>query len=137
MRGWILVGVLVVSGCSQESHETRASDDASLAAADAVAAAEAAQEAMVRSPVTTALDPQPSPYTSADWRSFDTPCTDDCSGHDAGYQWAEAHDIETPDDCSGNSQSFIEGCEQYAQELQQQMVDDGECEDADEDGLCD
>ena len=36
-------------------------------------------------------------------------CTQDCSGHDAGYQWAQAHDIDDPDDCGGNSWSFEEG----------------------------
>src|ERR1035438_6438518 len=43
-------------------------------------------------------------------------CTVDCSGHEAGYQWAEEHDITDPSDCSGNSQSFIEGCQAYAEE---------------------
>ena len=43
-------------------------------------------------------------------------CTDDCSGHQAGYDWAETNDITDPDDCSGNSQSFIEGCQAYAEE---------------------
>lgn len=45
-----------------------------------------------------------------------TPCTDDCSGHEAGYQWAEENGIDDPDDCSGNSNSFVEGCEAYAEE---------------------
>ena len=43
-------------------------------------------------------------------------CTIDCSGHEAGYKWAEEHGITDPDDCSGNSQSFIEGCKAYAEE---------------------
>lgn len=43
-------------------------------------------------------------------------CTDDCSGHQAGYDWAEENNISDPDDCSGNSQSFIEGCQAYAEE---------------------
>lgn len=38
------------------------------------------------------------------------PCTDDCSGHEAGAEWAQAHDLTDPDHCTGNSQSFIEGC---------------------------
>lgn len=45
-------------------------------------------------------------------------CTQDCSGHEAGYEWAEENDIEDPDDCGGNSYSFIEGCESYAEEQQ-------------------
>ena len=43
-------------------------------------------------------------------------CTVDCSGHEAGYKWAEEHDIDDPDDCDGKSQSFIEGCRAWAEE---------------------
>lgn len=43
-------------------------------------------------------------------------CTVDCSGHEAGYAWAEEHGISDEDDCSGNSESFIEGCKAYVQE---------------------
>jgi len=46
----------------------------------------------------------------------DYDCKDDCSGHQAGYDWAEEHDIDDPDDCGGNSESFIEGCRAYAEE---------------------
>jgi hypothetical protein len=47
-------------------------------------------------------------------------CTYDCSGHEAGYEWAEEHGIDDPDDCGGNSQSFIEGCQAYAEEQQEE-----------------
>jgi hypothetical protein len=54
---------------------------------------------------------------SSDSQSFHGyPCTVDCSGHEAGYQWAEEHDITDPDDCGGNSKSFMEGCQSYAEE---------------------
>ena len=43
-------------------------------------------------------------------------CTGDCSGHEAGYNWAEEKGITDPDDCGGKSSSFIEGCESYAEE---------------------
>ena len=43
-------------------------------------------------------------------------CIDDCSGHEAGYKWTEDRDINVPGDCGGNSQSFIEGCQTYAEE---------------------
>lgn len=43
-------------------------------------------------------------------------CTVDCSGHEAGYRWAEEHDIRDPEDCGGKSQSFIEGCRAWAEE---------------------
>lgn len=41
-------------------------------------------------------------------------CTDDCSGHEAGYEWAERKRITDPEDCRGKSRSFIEGCRAYA-----------------------
>ena len=43
-------------------------------------------------------------------------CTGDCSGHNAGYEWAADRGISSPEDCGGNSVSFIEGCEAYANE---------------------
>lgn len=49
-------------------------------------------------------------------------CTTDCSGHEAGYKWAEENGIDDPDNCGGNSDSFIEGCHAYADE---QQNDDG------------
>jgi hypothetical protein len=56
-------------------------------------------------------------------------CTQDCSGHEAGYQWAEEHDIDDPDDCGGNSESFIEGCQAYAEEQEHDSEDDSDRED--------
>ena len=43
-------------------------------------------------------------------------CTQDCSGHEAGYAWAEEKGITDPENCGGNSWSFIEGCQAYAEE---------------------
>lgn len=43
-------------------------------------------------------------------------CTEDCSGHEAGYEWAEENDIDDEDDCSGDSDSFDEGCQAYVEE---------------------
>lgn len=43
-------------------------------------------------------------------------CTSDCSGHEAGYNWAERKGITDPGNCGGNSRSFIEGCQSYAEE---------------------
>lgn len=48
------------------------------------------------------------------FRGYD--CTVDCSGHEAGYNWAEERGITDPDNCGGRSQSFIEGCIAYAEE---------------------
>ena len=38
------------------------------------------------------------------------PCTVDCSGHEAGYNWAKRKGITDPANCTGHSLSFIEGC---------------------------
>ncbi|CAI2934314.1 MULTISPECIES: hypothetical protein [Aminobacter] len=44
------------------------------------------------------------------------PCTVDCSGHEAGYEWAERKGIDDESGCGGNSNSFIEGCRAYVEE---------------------
>lgn len=45
-------------------------------------------------------------------------CTDDCSGHAAGYRWADAHNITNESDCplNGNATSFYEGCLVYVED---------------------
>ncbi|MER9455564.1 hypothetical protein [Mesorhizobium sp. M0478] len=43
-------------------------------------------------------------------------CTDDCSGHKAGYDWAEQNQISDESNCSSNSQSFNEGCQTYVED---------------------
>jgi len=43
-------------------------------------------------------------------------CTEDCSGHQAGYEWAMNNDIDDKDECGGYSDSFIEGCWAYVEE---------------------
>ena len=50
-------------------------------------------------------------------------CTEDCSGHDAGWEWAKKHEIFDPDECSGNSDSFIEGCKAYGEEVERRTND--------------
>jgi hypothetical protein len=48
--------------------------------------------------------------------NFDVHCTEPANhytegtGHYAGYEWAEKNGSPT---CSGSSQSFVEGCEEY------------------------
>jgi len=54
-------------------------------------------------------------------------CTEDCSGHDAGFEWAKEQGVTDRSECSGDSQSFIEGCEAFAQaieERQQELIND-------------
>ena len=55
-------------------------------------------------------------YETSDLEYNGYPCTEDCSGHEAGYDWAEENDIQDENDCGGNSNSFIEGCYSYVEE---------------------
>ena len=46
-------------------------------------------------------------------------CTIDCSGHDAGFEWARDRELE---DCwGGRSQSFAEGCRTYGEEIDRKV----------------
>ncbi|WP_287195361.1 hypothetical protein [Mesorhizobium sp.] len=45
-------------------------------------------------------------------------CTADCSGHEAGYDWAERNGVTEANDCDGNNQSFNEGCQAFVEEQQ-------------------
>ncbi|MDR3154342.1 MAG: hypothetical protein LBW85_08765 [Deltaproteobacteria bacterium] len=49
-----------------------------------------------------------------DFRGYE--CTDDCSGHRAGYEWAQDQEIKSEEDCFGSSRSFEEGCTAYVEE---------------------
>jgi hypothetical protein len=58
-----------------------------------------------------------SPAVAQDRTFGDFDCTVDCSGHAAGYKWADKHSIDDEGDCpQGNSQSFHEGCVAYTQD---------------------
>ncbi len=43
-------------------------------------------------------------------------CSDDCSGHDAGYEWADDNGVCDEYFDGGNSESFSEGVRIYAEE---------------------
>jgi hypothetical protein len=48
------------------------------------------------------------------WAARGYKCTVDCSGHNAGHEWAEDEEITEESQCDGgNSRSFIEGCKAY------------------------
>jgi hypothetical protein len=40
-------------------------------------------------------------------------CAVDCSGYDAGYEWAKQRDIDDDDYCPDGNESFYEGCAAY------------------------
>ena len=47
-------------------------------------------------------------------------CTVDCSGHEAGYRWAEQHSIDDEDYCPDGDSEFYEGCIAYVQGMADQ-----------------
>lgn len=46
---------------------------------------------------------------------------EDGSGHSAGYEWAERNQVSS---CGGNSQSFIDGCEEWLRQQEEPEADD-------------
>jgi hypothetical protein len=91
----LLLCAALITGCGQSEAEAGAQQHA---AADAAANAVASD--------VDAADVTEDGYSG---------CTDDCSGHEAVYEWARDSDASDESDCGGNSDSFIEGCEQFVQ----------------------
>ena len=85
---WILFGVLILYTCTKKESPPK--------------------------PYNSYTYPVPSSRPNLQFGNY--VCTVDCSGHQAGYDWAENNSIDDEDDCTGNSQSFIEGCKQYVEE---------------------
>lgn len=56
------------------------------------------------------------PALAAEFHGY--PCTKDCSGHKAGYEWAQKKGVTDPAQCGGNSNSFKEGCFAWAEDQQ-------------------
>jgi hypothetical protein len=104
---------LVLAACSEDNDLQESSEvDAMAMEAEAEAIADEAMEGSgYQNPITDmeALD-----NSGLTFEGYE--CTEDCSGHEAGYAWAEDNDITDPDDCGGNSNSFYEGCVAYAEE---------------------
>lgn len=68
-------------------------------------------------PEQTAPQPVPPPVPShRQFRGYS--CTQDCSGHEAGYEWARKKGVTERSQCGGRSRSFIEGCQAFADEWQ-------------------
>jgi len=60
-------------------------------------------------------------------------CSNDCSGHAAGYRWAEAHGITAESDCPlrGGAISFYEGCLVYVDDPDRGAEEDDDGDDID------
>ena len=48
-------------------------------------------------------------------------CTKDCSGHDAGFEWAKEKSLTVLADCEADDPGFAEGCEAYVSALQKRV----------------
>jgi predicted lipid-binding transport protein (Tim44 family) len=79
---------------------------------DAAAAAPANDQRSIqqRKPAAPPKKQQKTPTTFGAY-----PCPRDCSVDKAGYQWAARNSIGDPDDCTGSTAAFIEGCRVYAE----------------------
>lgn len=74
-----------------------------------------------------------SPLAAQDRTFGDYDCTDDCSGHAAGYRWAERRGVQDASECPyGNSNSFYEGCLAYAEDPYRGADEDDDGEEIDE-----
>ena len=66
-------------------------------------------------------------------RGYRGGCTDDCSGHEAGFQWAHDNRLTRPQ-YTGDSQSFDEGQEAYTRALSRRVDELREEYEADPEG---
>lgn len=105
-----VIGLLVlVSQC----HSGKTDPSGYLERDPPEAQSEAALETAVESLEGSTYDDAGAPYG----------CTDDCSGHDAGYAWAQENGVTDSSECVGDSQSFIEGCEAYVDAVEAARAD--------------
>jgi hypothetical protein len=75
------------------------------------------------------------PTTGARAREFGGhECSDDCSGHAAGYRWAKSKSITDESDCPlrGNATSFYEGCTVYVEDPDRGSDQDDDGDDIDQ-----
>ena len=62
-------------------------------------------------------------------------CSDDCSGHAAGYRWAEENNITDETVCplrGGGAMSFYEGCIVYVEDPSRGADEDDDGDDIDQ-----
>ncbi len=116
---------MIIAGCGSDSggrygDYEYAADEAASAAEDAAYEAKQAvfEEHGADSDGTSANASNVDAYDVDDVRNY--VCTDDCSGHEAGFEWAQENDVSDSSECGGNSHSFLEGCEAFAEARQEQ-----------------
>lgn len=114
--GWALFTVALDSANKQSAQLEKAKTEAFVKEMERLRLAEEQRKLEQSQQVETQIQNQPVYYQPPAQTFGDYPCTQDCSGHQAGYDWAKDKDISSTDDCGGNSQSFIEGCYEYVNE---------------------
>jgi len=93
--GWI--AVLAIGFAILQAHDKKVEADAYAAEDDAVATAHS----------------EMADKTYQEEKGF-MDCTEDCSGHEAGFAWAKTHEIDDDSDCHGDSDSFVKGFFDFA-----------------------
>ena len=111
----LAIGAVLLTQCADAPEEVRADPRAEELATEAVGETreEEAEAAAISAVEGTTYTDQGQPYG----------CTEDCSGHDAGYAWAQNNGLTDPDECGGNSQSFIEGCRSFGEAYEEAYQD--------------
>lgn len=108
MKNWpalvlVVVGLAYVIGAQFLLHERRDAQESAVG------------EAMPAPPRPKAAPKAPARDRA--WAFGGYPCRgDDCSEDWAGYRWAKENHIADPDDCTGKTGAFIEGCRVYARQ---------------------
>jgi hypothetical protein len=55
-------------------------------------------------------------------------CTNDCSGHEAGFLWAKQKSVLDEAECKGNSDAFEQGCFSFVKEYEQRAFERDNCD---------
>lgn len=109
---WIGVSSENASERGRKEYETRVSLERAKEAACPTNPACLDERATMAS--VTASGPVPS--ATGRWFFRGYPCSEDCSGHVAGYEWAKENDFLDYEKCETGNASFDEGCEAFVLE---------------------
>jgi hypothetical protein len=94
---WLAASMCCLTACSPSQQER-----ANIAADRAAVSARNAMRGLIYQEVEGSVD-----------------CAEDCSGHNAGFAYAQEHNIEDGGGCNNASASFVEGCEAYREQIDQ------------------